>query len=66
MRVRASVTLDIDVKSPSEAAKLLEPILANVPRVEQFSMSIKGMDYYPVGKRVNGRRAARAIAVDEY
>ena len=65
MRVRASVTLDLDVKSPSEAAKLLEPILANVPRVEQFSVSIKGMEYY-AAKRVNGRKPVRARADDLY
>ena len=64
MRVRATLTLDLDVRTPSEAAKVLEPVLANVPAVEQFSMTIKGIEYY-AEKRVNGKsRRSRAVSVD--
>ena len=46
MRVRATLTLDLDVESPSEAAKLLEPVLKSAPNVGQFSWTIKGQEWF--------------------
>lgn len=52
MRVRATLNLDLDVQSPSEAAKVLEPLLSAVPAVEQFTWTIKGQEWFePTAKR---------------
>jgi hypothetical protein len=37
--IRLILSLDVGKKSPSEVMRLLEPILAKIPGVEQFSLS---------------------------
>lgn len=69
MRVRATLTLDLDVKTPSEAAKVLEPLLTAVPAVEQFSWSIKGQEWFETRAERNGRireKKARLARVSDY
>jgi len=53
MRVRVTLSLIVDAKSPSEAARLVEPVLANMPPgIEQFGITVKGDGYFAS----NGRR----------
>lgn len=62
MRVRATLTLDLDVRSPSEAAKVLEPLLAAVPAVEQFSWTMKGQEWFEPKAVRNGKSRIRERA----
>lgn len=59
MFVRVSMTLDLDVRSPQEAAKMLEPMLASLPaEAGQFSWTIKGQEFFAPSVRT-GKRVAR-------
>jgi hypothetical protein len=61
MRVRVTLALDLDVMEPSEAGKVLAPLLAAVPpSVEQFSWQIKGQEWFePRAVRNGKQRVAR-------
>ena len=63
MRVRVTLTLDLDVKNPGVAASVLEPMLAAMPVVEQFSWSMKGQDWFETKAERNGKRVSRTRAV---
>lgn len=57
MRVRVTLALDLDVLEPSEAGKVLAPLLAAVPSsVEQFSWQIKGQEWFEPRAVRNGKR----------
>lgn len=59
MYVRVSLTLDLDVGSPAEAAKMLQPMLAAMPaETGHFSWSLKGQEFFVPAER-NGKRVAR-------
>lgn len=69
MRVRVTLTLDLDVKNPGVAASVLEPMLEAMPVVEQFSWNMKGQDWFEPKAVRNGKSRVsrtRAVRDDSY